>query len=172
MKDSGIIQLLDSYEDDQLASHTSSNDPNGTKNAAYRFFNPILNNTKKYYDDNDIKSLNKTEEKLYNISYHYMRAVCRIYLPDYTCLNYQLPKICQNILDDVQNSIDKYNKIQIDMKMKISFRKYFKKIFSEYILEVIALSSCYLSLSSTTECFYKTLAWLKGIEYVNDDDDE
>ena len=70
------------------------------------------------------------------------------------------------------------------MEIKIGYRKYLKIFLSEYVLEVMAVSSCYISSSlslllsssssssSSSECFYKTLAWLKGLDYVNDDDDD
>jgi hypothetical protein len=170
-KESGLPDLLDYLENDQLASHHSSKDPNGTKIAAYKLLNPALNKANTC-QSNNITSINDAEDILQNISYHYLRALCRIYLPDFTCLHYDLPQACYSILDDVQISIDNYNNIQANLHKSIANRLYINNIIPYYIFEYVATSVCYILLAKSPECYYRTLSWLKGNDYNNNDDDD
>jgi len=169
-KETDIPELLHALHDNQLLLHHSSKDPNKTKEAAYRLLNPalLLNITDRYSTCNDELS-NDTNEIFNNISYHYLRALCRIYLPDFTCLGYELPQVCYTILDDVQVSINHYNEIQDILKKKAS--NTLQQYIPNYILEYISTSICYILLATTPECYYRTITWLQGNEY-NDNDDE
>lgn len=171
-KESGLPELLDSLDNDQLASHHSSKDPNGTKSAAYKLLNPALNKATTCNSSTNISSMKETDDLLYNISYHYLRAICRIYLPDFTCLHHDLPQACYSILDDVKISIDHYNDIQEKLHKNIVNRLYINNIIPYYILEYIATSVCYILLASSPECYYRTLTWLKGNDYNDNDDDD
>jgi hypothetical protein len=35
------------------------------------------------------------------IGVHYLRAICRLYLVDFLCFNYTLPKVCDDITNEI-----------------------------------------------------------------------
>ncbi len=93
----------------------------------------------------------------------YTRALCRIYISDFICANYELPAVCSDILDDVDAFTTEY---EVKQKDKVwEHRSIANTIFPEWFLHAIAEIPCMFLSDSPPMCIAKFV-------YGNDFDEE
>jgi len=98
----------------------------------------------------------------------YLILICRIYLTDYLCTDYELPSNCQFLHQEVNELLQQYKQA---INVKNNKRTYFEilllhvpKQWKEYIVMLY----CLLMLKFTPECVVHLIQVDDGID---DDDD-
>lgn len=122
--ESNSPRLMEIYSSEQLAKHESSDDPFNSSASAKAFINHGYQSRSPHqrdgtledvirlyyykllvyvgrYINNNFKFLQQPTPFNHLRSLHYLRALCRIYLVDFVCLDYQLPAHCSDMYDEL-----------------------------------------------------------------------
>ncbi len=80
----------------------------------------------------------------------YTRALCRIYLSDFICADYDLPAVCHDILEDVDTFTSEYE--SKERAKAWANRSLANTIFPEWLLYALAEIPCVLLADSPPSC--------------------
>ena len=82
----------------------------------------------------------------------YLIALCRIYLADFMCLNYTLPSECQELMSEVQEVVEDYQRFRSEDKVEHieNFSDLLRLFLPKSWLSRLAVSACLFT--STPEC--------------------
>lgn len=86
------------------------------------------------------------------LSKTYLKALCRVYLIDYMCLNYSLPADCQDLQVELMEVVDDYwryhsksNVVYIE-----TLSDMLRLVLPRYVMERLSVAACLFS--PTPEC--------------------
>ena len=96
----------------------------------------------------------------------YLRAVCRIYLADYICADYQLPPVCADLLDEVLERSAHTERLERTRRWK---RTIVERVAPEWLLRLVAEPFCILLSKSPPECIGR---FLVGHDEYNEDNEQ
>lgn len=82
----------------------------------------------------------------------YLKALCRIYLSDYLCLNYSLPMDCQDLASEAQQSLEDYHKLKVQAEFndELLIGDMIRAILPRTLIEALAPFVCFQA--ATPEC--------------------
>lgn len=107
--ESNFFDFYKSYEycdKKDIMSHISSLDENGVRLAAESFLSYASKNAfKEFGEKYGNKRLKLPSDSSEKEALEYYIVICRIYLLDFICLDYEIPRDCQFILDEVYHDI-------------------------------------------------------------------
>lgn len=94
-----------------------------------------------------------TATEYQRLAKQYLRAVCRVYLVDYICLNYTLPADCQSLTQEAQDSIREFQRISVE-QIQYTERSLFdnmRGVLPQAYMRIVAAFACLTTESPECE---------------------